>query len=286
MARRSAHHATRVVVADVRGRGESDTPAHGYTWEHHVSDIAAIVAAAALDRVVLVAFSRGSSYALGYALEHSARVRGLVIGDYHARHVGLAPEFVAAQEHLLVRGVPASERLPRHVIEQVQADSRDVPLWDRLGESAFPVLLVRGGRGALVDDGIEARVPRRAPRHPGRAHRACDARPVEPRRRRVPRRAATVPRRVRRGRARFRLVRRRVLRLARRAVRHLRDCYGCSECGTLPFDPRRPGFVDSAGTSVKDGRDRRGAASSHVDRWITLLVASDRRAEQTTREGR
>jgi pimeloyl-ACP methyl ester carboxylesterase len=153
----------RVVIADLRGRGGSDAPATGYTWEHHIGDIAAIVAAAALDAAVLdaavlVAFSRGSSYALGYALERPASVRGLVIGDYHARHVGLPREFVAVNEQMVVRGVPATDRVPRHVIERIQVESREVPLWDRLAELTFPVLLIRGGRrGALVDDDIEVR---------------------------------------------------------------------------------------------------------------------------------
>jgi pimeloyl-ACP methyl ester carboxylesterase len=148
----------RVVIADLRGRGQSDAPAHGYTWEHHISDIDAIVTAGALDPAVVVAFSRGSSYALGYTLEHGDRVRGLVIGDYHARHVQLPADFVTTHERMVVRGVPATERVARHVAERLQAESREVPLWDRLAECTFPVMLVRGGaRGALVDDEIEAR---------------------------------------------------------------------------------------------------------------------------------
>jgi pimeloyl-ACP methyl ester carboxylesterase len=148
----------RVVVADLRGRGASDAPDHGYTWEHHVGDLAAIASASAVGPAVLVAFSRGSSYALGYALDHNQSVRGLVIGDYHARHVELPPAFVAANERMVVRGVPATDRVPRHVIERVQVESREVPLWHRLTECTFPVLLIRGGRrDALVDDEIEAR---------------------------------------------------------------------------------------------------------------------------------
>jgi pimeloyl-ACP methyl ester carboxylesterase len=57
-----------------------------------------------------------------------------------------------------VRGVVAAERISRHVAEQVQADSREVPMWDDLATFEFPVLLVRGGRrGSLVDDASEAR---------------------------------------------------------------------------------------------------------------------------------
>jgi pimeloyl-ACP methyl ester carboxylesterase len=79
----------RVLVADVRGRGRSDAPPAGYAWEDHIGDLRAVVAARALEPPVLVAFSRGSSYALGYALHFPDQVRGLVVGDYQARHVGL-----------------------------------------------------------------------------------------------------------------------------------------------------------------------------------------------------
>jgi pimeloyl-ACP methyl ester carboxylesterase len=148
----------RVVIADVRGRGRSDAPAHGYTWQHHVRDLEALADGVALPPAVVVAFSRGSSYALGHALVRPDTVRGLVIGDYLAQHVRLPPEFAAVHEQMVVRGTPATERVERHVAEQVQVESEAVSLWERLPELPCPVLLVRGGRpGALVDDDAEAR---------------------------------------------------------------------------------------------------------------------------------
>ena len=85
----------RVVVADLRGRGGSDAPHAGYAWEDHIGDLRAVIESLQLDRPILVAFSRGSSYALGYALWFTDNVRGLVVGDYSARHVGLPAEFAA-----------------------------------------------------------------------------------------------------------------------------------------------------------------------------------------------
>ena len=148
----------RVVVVDVRGRGRSDAPARGYTWRDHVCDLEAVVAGAALPPPVVVAFSRGSSYALLYAIAHRTDVRGLVIGDYLAQHVRLPEEFASVHAQMIVRGVPATERVPLHVAERLQAESEAVALWERLPELDVPVLLVRGGReGALVDDDGEAR---------------------------------------------------------------------------------------------------------------------------------
>jgi pimeloyl-ACP methyl ester carboxylesterase len=148
----------RVVIADVRGRGQSDAPARGYAFEDHVRDLVAVVDGIGLPPAVVVAFSRGSSYALGYALERGPDVRGLVIGDYLAQHVRLPAEFLDVHAQMVVRGTPATERVAPHVVERLQADSEAVSFWERLPEFEFPVLLVRGGHaGGLVDDAVEAR---------------------------------------------------------------------------------------------------------------------------------
>jgi pimeloyl-ACP methyl ester carboxylesterase len=147
----------RVVVVDVRGRGRSDVPHAGYTWEHHIGDLRAVVEALGLDRPIVVAFSRGSSYGLGYALTYPAEVQGLVVGDYFARHVGLPAEFADQQLQSKVRGTPIAERMSEHAVRQVFAESREVPLWDRLAELQCPVLLIRGGRkSALVGEELAA----------------------------------------------------------------------------------------------------------------------------------
>jgi pimeloyl-ACP methyl ester carboxylesterase len=147
----------RVVVVDVRGRGRSDVPEAGYTWEHHIGDLRAVVEALEIDRPIVVAFSRGSSYALGYALTYPSEVRGLVVGDYFARHVGLPPEIADQQLQSKIRGTVIAERMSEHAVRQVVAESREVPLWDRLGELQCPVLVIRGGRrSALVGEELAA----------------------------------------------------------------------------------------------------------------------------------
>jgi pimeloyl-ACP methyl ester carboxylesterase len=147
----------RVVVVDVRGRGRSDVPESGYTWEHHIGDLRAVVEDLGLDRPIVVAFSRGSSYGLGYALTYPAEVRGLVVGDYFARHVGLPAEIADQQLQSKIRGTAMSERMAEHAVRQVFAESREVPLWDRLVELQCPVLVIRGGRkSALVGEELAA----------------------------------------------------------------------------------------------------------------------------------
>jgi pimeloyl-ACP methyl ester carboxylesterase len=148
----------RTLVVTHRGRGQSDAPTSGYRWEDHIDDVEAVIGAAGTDAPVLVAFSRGSSYAYGYSLSHPGAVRGLVIGDYPARHVGLGPGFIDHQRKASIRGVPMWERMPAHAIAGVQSESVEVSLWERLQELTCPVLLVRGGRaGTMVDDATEQR---------------------------------------------------------------------------------------------------------------------------------
>jgi len=147
----------RVVVVDVRGRGRSDVPASGYTWEHHIGDLRAVVEDLDVDRPIVVAFSRGSSYGLGYALAHPSEVRGLVVGDYFARHVGLPAEIADQQLQSKIRGTVIADRMSEHAVRQVVAESREVPLWDRLVELQCPVLVIRGGRkSALVGEELAA----------------------------------------------------------------------------------------------------------------------------------
>jgi len=148
----------RVLVIDLRGRGRSDAPPAGYAWEDHISDVRAVVESLNCEPPVLVAFSRGSSYALGYALQFPGQVRGLVVGDYQARHVGLPAEFAEQQLRMEIRGVPVAGRMPEHAVRGVVAESREVPLWDRLAELQCPVLVVRGGRrGRIVTDELAGR---------------------------------------------------------------------------------------------------------------------------------
>jgi len=146
----------RVVAVDVRGRGGSDAPAEGYSWDDHVGDIAAAVEAAGLDKVAAIGISRGCSYLLGYALRHEG-VRGLFIGDYYARHVKLPETWPARALQDVIRGVPVSERMQAHSIEGIQRDAVEVPLWPRLGEIDAPIWVVRGTRPSrMVTDEIAA----------------------------------------------------------------------------------------------------------------------------------
>jgi pimeloyl-ACP methyl ester carboxylesterase len=143
----------RVVIVDVRGRGRSEAPDHGYTWEDHYGDVLAAMAATSIDRPIAMGYSRGTPYAFGAALHGTAPMRGFVINDYQARQVGLPPDIL---EHMLqqrTRGRTLAERMPEHAVRGVIEESEEISLWERLVDLDCPVFVIRGGQpGSMIDD--------------------------------------------------------------------------------------------------------------------------------------
>lgn len=127
------------VSASLRGRGQSDTPADGYTFADHVADVAAVVDSLVLGRFCLMGYSMGAAYALGYALKAPDRVAGLVIGDYPARYPALAATWVERA----IEALP--DRTRPEVARALQRESSKVTMWDDLPTIACPVLILRGG---------------------------------------------------------------------------------------------------------------------------------------------
>ena len=148
----------RVVIADVRGRGPSDAPAHGYTWQHHVGDLEAVVAGASVASSDLGRVLTG--IVVCTRVRARARRRSAWTRD---RRLSRATRSARAG----VRGGPRADGCARRrrdrarraqVVERLVAESEDVSLWERLRDLDCALLLVRGGRpGALVGDDREAR---------------------------------------------------------------------------------------------------------------------------------
>jgi pimeloyl-ACP methyl ester carboxylesterase len=148
----------RVLVVEVRGRGRSEAPPNGYRARDHASDLEAVLDEAGVDRFHLMTFSRGTTWALELAFAHPERVASLAIGDYRAGEIGLPAEFVDSQMQTRWRGKPMTERMPRHVLEQLAADSVARELWDRVGELTCPLLVAQpGGEGGILSDELVAR---------------------------------------------------------------------------------------------------------------------------------
>lgn len=71
----------RVLAIDLRGRGESDKPAHGYDVGTHAEDVAAFLAGLGITRAAIVGWSLGGRVALALAARHPRCVERVVLID-------------------------------------------------------------------------------------------------------------------------------------------------------------------------------------------------------------
>ena len=74
-----------VIAPDLRGRGLSDKPPHGYGIPYHANDLLALADALGLDRVHVVGHSLGAQITLFLAAQHPARVGRIVLIDAGGR---------------------------------------------------------------------------------------------------------------------------------------------------------------------------------------------------------
>src|SRR5712692_6456444 len=69
----------RCVSLTLRGRGNSDAPESGYSFDDNVSDLEAVVNHLGLARFCLMAWSIGVTYSIAYTSRHQDRVSGLIL---------------------------------------------------------------------------------------------------------------------------------------------------------------------------------------------------------------
>jgi pimeloyl-ACP methyl ester carboxylesterase len=71
----------RVLAMDLRGRGQSDKPASGYSMEQHLRDINGLLDSLGLDRVVLMGHSLGAFISLVFGAKYPNRVEKIILVD-------------------------------------------------------------------------------------------------------------------------------------------------------------------------------------------------------------
>jgi pimeloyl-ACP methyl ester carboxylesterase len=164
----------RAIALSQRGHGDSAKPSTGYRVGEFAADLRGAMDHLGLADAVIVAHSMGSLVATRFAIDHSARVRALVlIGAFATLKGNAAAEAfwndgVAAMadpiDAALVRGFQEStlaRPVPSAFLDTVIAESRKVPafVWRRaframldddftgeIGSIAAPTLLVWGDR--------------------------------------------------------------------------------------------------------------------------------------------
>jgi non-heme chloroperoxidase len=142
----------RTVVVEIRGHGRSSAPVTGYDAATLSTDVGAVVDAITDGPVHVVTFSRGTAYALTWAIENFERVRSVAIGDYVPEEKVLTPEM---SRRLLAgrwRGTPVSERLDEVAANKTFRAAEERSMWGRLAQQRLPLLVVRSSERFLVGD--------------------------------------------------------------------------------------------------------------------------------------
>jgi non-heme chloroperoxidase len=153
----------RTVVVELRGHGKSGAPVSGYDLKELSGDVGAVVDAATDGPIHVVTFSRGTSYAVAWVLEHPDRVLSLAIGDYIPEERVLP----AGVSHRLLsgrwRGSPVHERLSIDAANKTFQAAKAQFFWEELSRLQIPLLVIRSGNSILVGDDEWARYKRLFP---------------------------------------------------------------------------------------------------------------------------
>lgn len=142
----------RTVVIDLRGHGRSGAPESGYDSVTLARDVGAVVDAVTDGPVHLMTFSRGTPYALIWALGHRHRVRSMSIGDYVPEEITLPDEISTFLLDGRWRGTPVRERVNRGAGVATFRAARSQSFWEPLAQWQPPLLVVRSPTSPLIDD--------------------------------------------------------------------------------------------------------------------------------------
>jgi pimeloyl-ACP methyl ester carboxylesterase len=153
----------RTLAVELRGHGKSSAPVSGYDLTTLSRDVGAVVDAVTDGPIHMVTFSRGTSYAVAWALAQSDRVLSLSIGDYVPEEKVL-PRGVS---HRLLtgswRGSPVHERLNIDAANKTFRAAQARSFWEALARLQLPLLVIRSGNSVLVGEEEWARYKRLFP---------------------------------------------------------------------------------------------------------------------------
>ncbi|WP_051318151.1 alpha/beta fold hydrolase [Cohnella thermotolerans] len=144
-------HPRRCVALSFRGRGRSDSPPSGYDLAQHVSDLEAVIDHLSLNgRFHLFAYSRGVSYALGYASRHEDKIASLMLQDYPAIHKRMPDAWADDYIHSYLIPFGRTSHISEVAVRGIQAESTQMTFERPL---SMPALLLRGLlEGSLLPD--------------------------------------------------------------------------------------------------------------------------------------
>jgi len=147
----------RTVVVELRGHGRSDAPEAGYDLAALREDVGAVIDAVTDGPVHVMTFSRGTTYAIAWALANPGRVLSLAIGDYVPAEIVLPDPHINRLLDGRWRGTPVSDRLDYDAAVKTFRAALGRSYWEELSALQLPMLVVRSPNSPLVDDAAWAR---------------------------------------------------------------------------------------------------------------------------------
>jgi pimeloyl-ACP methyl ester carboxylesterase len=87
--------ARHTIIMSIRGRGKSDSPQSGWTFQDQASDVAAVIQHFGFSEIALFGHSVGSSFAIGALPKLTANVRVFIDGDYAPFYPPFSTQWVA-----------------------------------------------------------------------------------------------------------------------------------------------------------------------------------------------
>ncbi|MGE2737192.1 alpha/beta fold hydrolase [Mycolicibacterium vaccae] len=147
----------RCAVVELRGHGHSTAGENRYDSDALAADVGAVVDELTDGPVHVMTFSRGTAYALSWALANWPRVRSVSIGDYVPAELIVPDDAYEAVLGGRWRGTPVSERLDRAAVTATFHAARAQSFWEPLSHWQPPLLAVRSPTTPLIDDADWAR---------------------------------------------------------------------------------------------------------------------------------
>ncbi|MBX3346269.1 MAG: alpha/beta fold hydrolase [Nitrospira sp.] len=175
----------RGIAVDLRGYGDSEKPATGFTIERFARDLIGLADALEIEKAVWVGVSMGGMILQQLALDHPERVRALVlvsttdgamILDQDIPTIGHARDYREVSKRMIVESFPAGtlpktyqpllERIPTWngtVIREALTSMSQFHVHGRLSAIAVPTLIMVGAKDDVATPaiamGIQGQIP-------------------------------------------------------------------------------------------------------------------------------
>lgn len=163
----------RAAIVELRGHGRSHAAPGPYDSDTLGRDVGAVIDAITDGPVHVMTFSRGTTYALTWAIANPARVRSISIGDYVPEEIELTDGIMLGLLGGRWRGTPVRERVNHDAALDTVRAARTQSFWEPLSMSQIPLLAVRSPSSPVIDDANWARYRRLFPA--ARLHEFADS---------------------------------------------------------------------------------------------------------------